>query len=199
MVLQPEAPKISLSGIRHFARAASEFESAEGVFLFPELRIISTVTREVEPEGDGGEDPTGDAAGPGAGVSARGPVAPRCPWSRCSPCCTGWVPCGAPGLARQARPPRWPRGCAGAVPSRAVLVVQESLVSEEIVHDLDSCEVTVEGEELSAEHERLEVDAGRLQQRMDVSSSGLGMVFTGERRAGGRTGWDPGPCLAPSP
>lgn len=80
MVLQPEEPKISLSGVHHFARAASEFESSEGVFLFPELRIISTITREVEPEGDGAEDPT----------------------------------------------------------------VQESLVSEEIVHDLDTCEVTVE-------------------------------------------------------
>lgn len=60
MVLQPEEPKISLSGVHHFARAASEFESSEGVFLFPELRIISTITREVEPEGDGAEDPTGN-------------------------------------------------------------------------------------------------------------------------------------------
>lgn len=64
MVLQPEEPKISLSGIHHFARAASEFESAEGVFLFPELRIISTITREVEPEGEGDEDPTGDGLDP---------------------------------------------------------------------------------------------------------------------------------------
>ncbi|XP_036781158.2 calsyntenin-1 isoform X4 [Manis pentadactyla] len=116
MVLQPEEPKISLSGIRHFARAASEFESSEGVFLFPELRIISTITREVEPEGEGDEDPT----------------------------------------------------------------VQESLVSEEIVHDLDTCEVTVEGEELNREQESLEVDLARLQQRgMEASSSDLGMIFTG--------------------
>lgn len=61
MVLQPEEPKISLSGVHHFARAASEFESPEGVSLFPELRIISTITREVEPEGDGAEDPTGNS------------------------------------------------------------------------------------------------------------------------------------------
>lgn len=61
MVLQPEEPKISLSGVHHFARAASEFESSEGVFLFPELRIISTITREVEPNGEGDEDPTGTA------------------------------------------------------------------------------------------------------------------------------------------
>ncbi|XP_054435771.1 calsyntenin-1 isoform X6 [Pteronotus mesoamericanus] len=116
MVLQPEEPKISLSGVHHFARAASEFESSEGVFLFPELRIISTITREVEPDGEGDEDPT----------------------------------------------------------------VQESLVSEEVVHDLDTCEVTVEGEELNPEQESLEVDAAHLQPRgMEVSRSDLGVTFTG--------------------
>ncbi|XP_036316761.1 calsyntenin-1 isoform X4 [Pipistrellus kuhlii] len=116
VVLQPEEPKISLSGVHHFARAASEFESSEGVFLFPELRIISTITREVEPTGEGGEDPT----------------------------------------------------------------VQESVVSEEIVHDLDTCEVTVEGEELSPEQEGLEVDLARVQHTgIEVSRSHLGVVFTG--------------------
>ncbi|XP_045715211.1 calsyntenin-1 isoform X3 [Phyllostomus hastatus] len=116
VVLQPEEPKISLSGVHHFARAASEFESSEGVFLFPELRIISTITREVEPDGEGDEDPT----------------------------------------------------------------VQESLVSEEIVHDLDACEVTVDGEELNPEQESLEVDAARLQPKgMEVSHSDLGVTFTG--------------------
>lgn len=72
MVLQPEEPKISLSGVHHFARAASEFESAEGVFLFPELRIISTVTREVEPDGEGDEDPTGDSPCARGGPFASG-------------------------------------------------------------------------------------------------------------------------------
>lgn len=70
MVLQPEEPKISLSGINHFARSASEFESSEGVALFPELHIISTITREVEPEGDGDEDPTGNSS---------------CAWNCCLP------------------------------------------------------------------------------------------------------------------
>ncbi|XP_048375324.1 calsyntenin-1 isoform X4 [Sphaerodactylus townsendi] len=116
MVLQPEEPKISLSGINHFARSASEFESPEGVSLFPELRIISTITREVEPEGDGDEDPT----------------------------------------------------------------VQESLVSEEIMHNLDTCEVTVAGEELNQEQESLEVDLVRLQQKgMEMSNSNLGVIITG--------------------
>uniref|UniRef100_A0A8D2JB31 Calsyntenin-1 n=2 Tax=Varanus komodoensis TaxID=61221 RepID=A0A8D2JB31_VARKO len=116
MVLQPEEPKISLSGINHFARSASEFESPGGVSLFPELRIISTITREVEPEGDEDEDPT----------------------------------------------------------------VQESLVSEEIMHNLDTCEVTVLGDELSPEQESLEVDVARLQQKgMEMSNSNLGMIITG--------------------
>ncbi|XP_037684510.1 calsyntenin-1 isoform X3 [Choloepus didactylus] len=116
VVLQPEEPKISLSGVHHFARAASEFESPEGVFLFPELRIISTITREVDPEGGGDEDPT----------------------------------------------------------------VQESLVSEEIVHDLDTCEVTVEGEELNQAQESLEVDASRLQREgIEVSGCDRGLVLTG--------------------
>ncbi|KAG8142363.1 hypothetical protein E2320_006290 [Naja naja] len=116
MVLQPEEPKISLSGINHFARSASEFESPEGVSLFPELRIISTITREVEPEGEGEEDPT----------------------------------------------------------------VQESLVSEEIMHNLDTCEVSVLGEELNRDQERLEVDLVRLQQKgMEMSTSSLGLILTG--------------------
>lgn len=65
MVLQPEEPKISLSGIDHFARSAAEFESPEGVTLFPELRIVSTITREVEPDVESeategaDDDPTG--------------------------------------------------------------------------------------------------------------------------------------------
>lgn len=80
MVLQPEEPRISLSGIHRFARAASEFEGSEGVFLFPELRIISTITREVEPEGDGPEDPTGNSRSARAG---------RCLASLDAPCCCG--------------------------------------------------------------------------------------------------------------
>lgn len=65
MVLQPEEPKISLSGIDHFARSSAEFESQEGVTLFPELRIVSTITREVESDTESevaegaDDDPTG--------------------------------------------------------------------------------------------------------------------------------------------
>lgn len=66
MVLQPEEPKISLSGIDHFARSAAEFESHEGVTLFPELRIVSTITREMEADAESeaaegtDDDPTGE-------------------------------------------------------------------------------------------------------------------------------------------
>uniref|UniRef100_A0A673IFV1 Calsyntenin-1 n=1 Tax=Sinocyclocheilus rhinocerous TaxID=307959 RepID=A0A673IFV1_9TELE len=103
MVLQPEEPKISLSGIDHFARGAAEFESTEGVTLFPELRIVSTITREVE-----------------------------------------------------------------------------TVVSEEIMHNLDTCEVTVVGDELNGDHESLEVDLAQIQQRaLEMSSSNVGMVITG--------------------
>ncbi|KAM4702726.1 calsyntenin-1 isoform 2-T2 [Rhinophrynus dorsalis] len=116
MVLQPEEPKISLSGIDHFARSAAEFESNEGVALFPELHIISTVTREIEPEDDGEEDPT----------------------------------------------------------------VEESMVSEEIMHNLDTCEIGVVGDELNPDQESLQVDMSHLQQSgMEMSSSNYGMILTG--------------------
>ncbi|XP_027026098.1 calsyntenin-1 isoform X2 [Tachysurus fulvidraco] len=116
MVLQPEEPKISLSGIDHFARGAAEFESTEGVTLFPELRVVSTITREVESEVEGEDEPT----------------------------------------------------------------VQESVVSEEIMHNLDTCEVSVVGEDLDGNHESLEVDLAQVQQRgLEISSSNMGMVITG--------------------
>uniref|UniRef100_A0A8C7ZY36 Calsyntenin-1 n=1 Tax=Oryzias sinensis TaxID=183150 RepID=A0A8C7ZY36_9TELE len=113
MVLQPEEPKISLSGIDHFARSAAEFESQEGVTLFPELRIVSTITREVEADTEGS-------------------------------------------------------------------VLQETVVSEEIMHNLDFCEVSVMGEELDGEHESLEMDPSQLKQRaLEMSSSNLGLIITG--------------------
>uniref|UniRef100_A0A667WR49 Calsyntenin-1 n=1 Tax=Myripristis murdjan TaxID=586833 RepID=A0A667WR49_9TELE len=108
MVLQPEEPKISLSGIDHFARGAAEFESQEGVTLFPELRIVSTITREVEAD------------------------------------------------------------------------AEPEVTEGEIMHNLDTCEVTAVGDELDGEHESLEVDLAQLQQRgLEMSSSNLGLVITG--------------------
>uniref|UniRef100_A0A8C7GNM4 Calsyntenin-1 n=1 Tax=Oncorhynchus kisutch TaxID=8019 RepID=A0A8C7GNM4_ONCKI len=125
MVLQPEEPKISLSGIDHFARGAAEFESPEGVTLFPELRIVSTITREVEAETE-------------------------------------------------------PEATEGAEGAEDDPTVQETVVSEEIMHNLDTCEVTALGDELDGEHETLEVDQAQVQQRgLEMTSSNLGLVLTG--------------------
>ncbi|XP_053704277.1 calsyntenin-1 isoform X4 [Synchiropus splendidus] len=122
MVLQPEEPKISLSGIDHFARSAAEFESPEGVTLFPELRIVSTITREVEADTES-EAPAGADDDP---------------------------------------------------------TVQETVVSEEIMHNLDTCEVSAVGDELDAEHESLEVDMSQLQQHgLEMSSSHVGLTISG--------------------
>uniref|UniRef100_A0A8C1LVN8 Calsyntenin-3 n=1 Tax=Cyprinus carpio TaxID=7962 RepID=A0A8C1LVN8_CYPCA len=44
VVLQPDAPQISLSGVGpHLARPAAEFEGPQGVPLFPELRIVCSL------------------------------------------------------------------------------------------------------------------------------------------------------------
>lgn len=58
-------------------------------------------------------------------------------------------------------------------------------MSEEIMHNLDTCEVTVVGDELDGEHESLEVDVPQLQQHgLEMTSSNLGLVVTGtDRRA----------------
>lgn len=60
------------------------------------------------------------------------------------------------------------------------LAVQESVVSEEIMHNLDTCEVSVVGEDLDGNHESLEVDLAQVQQRgLEISSSNMGMVIIG--------------------
>lgn len=49
------------------------------------------------------------------------------------------------------------------------------------MHNLDTCEVTVLGEELNQEQESLEVDMTQLQQKgIEMSSSNLGMIITGK-------------------
>lgn len=52
VVLQPDAPQISLRGSSHFARPASEFEDAEGVLLFPDLQISCSISHQVEAKKD---------------------------------------------------------------------------------------------------------------------------------------------------
>lgn len=51
------------------------------------------------------------------------------------------------------------------------------------MHNLDSCEVSVVGDELDGEHESLEVDVSQLQQRaLEMSSSNLGLIITGTKQ-----------------
>lgn len=62
-------------------------------------------------------------------------------------------------------------------------LVQETVVSEEVMHNLDTCEVAVVGDELDGEHESLELDVSQLQERgLEMSSSNLGLVVTGTER-----------------
>lgn len=56
MVLQPDAPQISLSGVGpHLARPAPEFEGPRGVSLFPELRIVCSLSHAVNTAAQGME------------------------------------------------------------------------------------------------------------------------------------------------
>lgn len=56
VVLQPDAPQISLSGVGpHLARPAPEFESPRGVPLFPELRIVCSLSHAVNTAAQGME------------------------------------------------------------------------------------------------------------------------------------------------
>ncbi|NXC19116.1 CSTN2 protein, partial [Corythaeola cristata] len=49
MVFQANEPKITISGMDHFARPAAQFESERGVILLPDIRIVSTVTKMEHP------------------------------------------------------------------------------------------------------------------------------------------------------
>lgn len=48
------------------------------------------------------------------------------------------------------------------------------------MHNLDTCEVTVVGDDLNGDHESLDVDLAQIQQRgLEMSSSNMGIVITG--------------------
>lgn len=51
MVLQAIEPQITLQGTERFWRPAAQFESARGVTLFPDIKIISTFAK-TEASGD---------------------------------------------------------------------------------------------------------------------------------------------------
>lgn len=45
MVLQPSEPRITISGADRLIRPESDLRGPEGIALFQDLRIVSTVTR----------------------------------------------------------------------------------------------------------------------------------------------------------
>ncbi|XP_071293268.1 calsyntenin-2 isoform X3 [Agelaius tricolor] len=115
MVFQANEPKITITGMDHFARPAAQFESERGVILFPDIRIVSTVTK----------------------------------------------------MER-------------SVDLREHDRVNKQVVVEEMLHNLDFCDVLVIGAELDPEQECLELDHGELQgKHLDATNSTAGYSIYG--------------------
>ncbi|NWW01555.1 CSTN2 protein, partial [Oreocharis arfaki] len=112
MVFQANEPKITITGMDHFARPAAQFESERGVILLPDIRIVSTVTKMEHP------------------VELREP--------------------------------------------------NKQVVVEEMLHNLDFCDVLVIGAELDPEQECLELDHRELQgKHLDATNSTAGYSIYG--------------------
>ncbi|NXH62592.1 CSTN2 protein, partial [Rhabdornis inornatus] len=115
IVFQANEPKITITGMDHFARPAAQFESERGVILLPDIRIVSTVTK--------------------MGHSVDFKEHDR---------------------------------------------VNKQLVVEEMLHNLDFCDVLVIGAELDPEQECLELDNGELQgKHLDATNSTAGYSIYG--------------------
>ncbi|NXG07171.1 CSTN2 protein, partial [Sakesphorus luctuosus] len=115
MVFQANEPKITITGMDHFARPAAQFEGERGVILLPDIRIVSTVTKMEHPldfkEHDRAEKP---------------------------------------------------------------------VIVEEMLHNLDFCDVLVMGAELDPEQECLELDHVELQgKHLDATNSTAGYSIYG--------------------
>ncbi|XP_062354916.1 calsyntenin-2 [Cinclus cinclus] len=115
MVFQANEPKITITGMDHFARPAAQFESERGVNLLPDIRIVSTVTKMEH-----------------------------------------------------------------SVDFREHDRANKQLVVEEMLHNLDFCDVLVIGAELDPEQECLELDNGELQgKHLDATNSTAGYSIYG--------------------
>ncbi|NWV55547.1 CSTN2 protein, partial [Daphoenositta chrysoptera] len=115
MVFQANEPKITITGMDHFARPAAQFESERGVILLPDIRIVSTVTKMEHPL----------------------------------------------DLRERER-------------------ANKQVVVEEMLHNLDFCDVLVIGAELDPEQECLELDHGELQgKHLDATNSTAGYSIYG--------------------
>uniref|UniRef100_A0A8D0F091 Calsyntenin-2 n=1 Tax=Strix occidentalis caurina TaxID=311401 RepID=A0A8D0F091_STROC len=111
MVFQANEPKITISGMDHFARPAAQFESERGVILLPDVRIVSTVTKMEHP---------------------------------------------------------------------VDLKEHDGVVLEEMLHNLDFCDILVIGAELDPEQECLELDHVELQgKHLDATNSTAGYSIYG--------------------
>ncbi|NWT11649.1 CSTN2 protein, partial [Vireo altiloquus] len=115
MVFQANEPKITITGMDHFARPAAQFESERGVILLPDIRIVSTITKMEHP-----------------------------------------------------------------VEFREHDRANKQVVVEEMLHNLDFCDVLVIGAELDPEQECLELDHGELQgKHLDATNSTAGYSIYG--------------------
>ncbi|NXK69877.1 CSTN2 protein, partial [Sylvietta virens] len=115
MVFQANEPKITITGMDHFARPAAQFESERGVILLPDIRIVSTVTKMEH-----------------------------------------------------------------SVDLREHDRANKEVVVEEMLHNLDFCDVLVIGAELDPKQECLELDHGELQgKHLDATNSTAGYSIYG--------------------
>ncbi|NXU20298.1 CSTN2 protein, partial [Pardalotus punctatus] len=115
MVFQANEPKITITGMDHFARPAAQFESERGVILLPDIRIVSTVTKMEHPL----------------------------------------------DLREHDR-------------------ANKQVVVEEMLHNLDFCDILVIGAELDPEQECLELDHRELQgKHLDATNSTAGYSIYG--------------------
>ncbi|XP_021568532.1 calsyntenin-2 [Carlito syrichta] len=113
MVLQAIEPQITLRGTDHFWRPAAQFESAQGVVLFPDIKIVSTFAK-----------------------------------------------AEAPGDVKTTAP--------------------KSTVLEEMLHNLDFCDILVLGGDLDPRQECLELNHSELHQRhLDATNSTAGYSIYG--------------------
>uniref|UniRef100_A0A8B9DPC4 Calsyntenin 2 n=1 Tax=Anser cygnoides TaxID=8845 RepID=A0A8B9DPC4_ANSCY len=130
MVFQANEPKITISGMDHFARPAAQFESERGVILLPDIRIVSTVTKTEHPvefKENGG----------------------------------GWK-------------------VHYITISTAYNEANKPVVLEEVLHNLDFCDILVSGAELDPEQECLELDHVELQgKHLDATNSTAGYSIYG--------------------
>ncbi|KAM7337133.1 hypothetical protein ACRRTK_003252 [Alexandromys fortis] len=115
MVLQAIEPQITLQGTERFWRPAAQFESARGVTLFPDIKIVSSFAK-TEASGD----------------------------------------------------------------TRATGTAPKSSVLEEMLHNLDFCDILVLGGDLDPRHECLELNHSELHQRhLDATNSTAGYSIYG--------------------